>query len=179
MAKVEDVGSQRNPKDNPKMLAEKFKNQSRRLPGRYTVTTGDSWAKIAEKIYGPLYQDAIKAQKMAEQLARANAKVGTLRPGTVLRVARPRRNPYLTQAFMGDTGQAPAAAPAVQGYTGPVAQTPVAPSVNYNVASTQGRPWAQGGNMPATAPIQGYTLGTQPAQTGPKIGGYTLPTLPG
>lgn len=158
------------------MLAEKFKNQSRRLPGRYTVRTGDSWTRIAEKLYGPLYQDTIKAQKMAEQLARANAKVGTLRPGTVLRVARPRRNPYLTQAFMGDTGQAPAVAPAVQGYTGPVAQAPVAPSVNYNVASTQGRPWATGSPMPtAVAPIQGYTLG--PAANTARSSG--LPHLPG
>ncbi|MFA6174684.1 MAG: hypothetical protein WC701_13515, partial [Kiritimatiellales bacterium] len=180
MAKIQDVGSTRNPKDNPKMLAEKVKNRARNLPGKYTVKTGDSWATIARKIYGPVFQDNVQAERMSEQLARANPKVGGLRPGTVVRIARPRRNAYVSQAFLGD-GAAPT--PTAPAYTGAAPAAPtvqgVAPTVNYNAASTQGRPWAQGGNMPATAPIQGYTLGTQPAQTGPKIGGYTLPTLPG
>jgi uncharacterized membrane protein YgcG len=165
------------------MLAEKFKNQSRRLPGKYTVKTGDSWTKIAEKLYGPLYQDNIKAQKMAEQLARANAKVGTLRPGTVLRVARPRRNPYLTQAFLGDTGQpAPAPTPAAPAYTGAAPQAPVvqgvAPGVNYNVASTQGRPWAT--PAPANvAPTQQFpTYSYQNNQNRPWAGDNQLPWNP-
>lgn len=165
------------------MLAEKFKNQSRRLPGKYTVKTGDSWTKIAEKLYGPLYQDNIKAQKMAEQLARANPKVNALRPGTVVRIARPRRNPYLTQAFLGDTGQpAPAPTPAAPAYTGAAPQAPVvqgvAPGVNYNVASTQGRPWAQGGNTPQMDGViqPTYLQGAQ-RRPGFNLGNYNYSTV--
>ena len=131
---------------NPKMMAEKFKNRARKLPTKYTVKQGDSWAKIAGNIYGELYDyDPMKSQRMAEDLARRNNKVRGLTPGTVIRIARPRQNPYVSAEFMGQA--APVANQVAQpGYTGsaPVGQTPAGAVPNYNSGSYQGRPWAVG-----------------------------------
>ncbi|MFA5378720.1 MAG: hypothetical protein WC455_23410 [Dehalococcoidia bacterium] len=182
MAKLEDGQFQRT-QNNPKMLAEKAKNRARRLPGKYTVKTGDSWTKIAEKIYGPVFQDNFQAQRMAEQLARANPKVGGLRPGTVVRIARPRRNAFISQAFLGDTGPAPT--PTAPAYTGAAPQggtqgTAPQPTVNYNAGSYQGRPWAQGGNAPAQMDgvIQPTYLPGAQRQPGFNMGRYNTVTQP-
>ena len=128
---------------------------------------GDSWARIAGNIYGELFDyDPIKAQRMAEDLARRNNKVRGLTPGTVIRVARPRQNPYVSAEFMGQTAAA-ANQVAQPGYTGAVQQPQtqgVAPTVNYNAGSYQGRPWATGSVQPVQTPgvlktMQGKSYG--------------------
>jgi hypothetical protein len=109
---------------NPKMEQEKQRRRSRRLPKTYTVKRGDSWAKIAENLYGDLYpkdeSGRVLAQRHMQDLARANSEVSGLRTGMRIRVARFNRNPYVSKGF-GEEGQT---APAQQA----VATQPVIPS---------------------------------------------------
>jgi len=54
----------------------------------YTVKPGDSWAKIAGKIYGD--------QRMLGELQRANKGIGSLRPGMRISTPKKRSNPLVT-----------------------------------------------------------------------------------
>jgi hypothetical protein len=57
---------------------------------KYTVKSGDSWARIAGRVYGD--------QRMFAALMRANRGILVLRPGMVIDLPEPQANPYVGPA---------------------------------------------------------------------------------
>jgi hypothetical protein len=187
---------------NPKVQAEKMANQLRRMGRKYTVKSGDSWFKIAGRIYGD--------QRMAGELARMNNGVNMLQPGMVLRLPNQRRNPYIGQnEFDGVGSGQPPAVPvsAVQASTAAVAPPPVnfygdapayippgfqytppAPAQAPNMASgregglmgnrAQPQPTRQGGGRPLYAPTPAPTLNSARKQRPAKGGTPQTPPAP-
>ena len=54
---------------------------NKRQGQEYTVKQGDSWFKIAGKIYEQYYGGEIEGQRMAGSLRRANGEIQTFAPG--------------------------------------------------------------------------------------------------
>lgn len=73
----------------------------------YTVKTGDSWFRIAGRLYKDFFGgDEVAAQRMAFELAQANEGIDRLRPGMRIRVPRVPRGtrgnePYIPAGFGG------------------------------------------------------------------------------
>lgn len=110
-------------KNDQQMAQFKF---NKRQGQTYTVKQGDSWFRIAGKIYGQYYGGSLEGQRMAGELARANGDINTLRPGMVIKIPKPRStNPYIgANQFQGVTP-----------VTGNVT-TPQAPAPQTNALST-------------------------------------------
>ena len=62
----------------------------------YKVQPGDSWARIAGKLFGD--------QRMLGELQRANGGVGGLKPGMMLNVPKKKKNPLVTDADLAGRG---------------------------------------------------------------------------
>ena len=131
---------------------EKWQRANLSRPRKYTVTGGDNWSTIAERIYGD--------SRMAYQLAQANPGVLTLHAGMDLRLPRPPtpgRTPYVAPGW-GGTGTAQPAQPVPQGYAPKANYAPVPVNPLGTVGGAAGARSAFGSDLSAHAVLLIHAL---------------------
>ncbi len=153
----------------------KLRNQIRlgKIARKYTVKGGDSWFKIAGRLYAKYFGGDVKAaQRMAGELARANRGVKRLKAGITLKLPLPPmggRTPYIAPGQFADMPTAPAPAPAA------TARAPAPTAPTPTVADIPAPP-VPPGTAPPPSPGGRPPPGGRPG--GRRRGAPTVPPVP-